>query len=80
MCSACSGNGAKVIQRQIFDTCKRCNGARGKRSGKVWVPCSGCGGTGGKNRTISSSENCCACNGTGRRSGAWSMAYRVVTT
>ncbi len=67
LCSTCSGRGAKVVQRQVFDTCQRCNGARGKKSGKVWVACSGCNGAGGRTRTISSSESCVACGGTGRK-------------
>lgn len=65
VCGTCGGRGSKTEQVRRRDTCRRCGGAGGKKSGKVWVPCSGCSGAGGWDRTSYIQVTCRSCGGSG---------------
>jgi DnaJ-class molecular chaperone len=65
VCGTCGGRGSKTEQVRRRDTCGRCGGAVGKKSGKVWVPCSACGGAGGRDRSSYIQVTCRSCGGSG---------------
>ncbi len=67
VCEGCKGRRSNTEQVRRRETCTRCGGMGGKRSGKVWVPCSGCGGAGGWDRTSNVQVTCRKCGGTGFR-------------
>jgi len=67
VCPTCKGARSTTDTVRRRETCGRCGGRAGKKSGKVWVPCSGCGGKGGWDRTSRIQVTCRTCGGTGFR-------------